>query len=185
MKDVYKDYFQKSKIFLFPQLDLGKGSIKPLSTYTSIPEVIAPEDYKLLCLYQLRTDKEFLKFEKTKLFKHHRFESFRELVSGEGLYIFDFQDQKKNFDYFYEGKYSKLDDNFKQNIINYYVNKSSFNLVDSYINPHNYYEIYSKLLLCPVSVLKETVELCDKPDLKREALQTVFKKFDLKNKINI
>ena len=40
--------------------------------------------------------------------------------------------------------------------------------MESYLYPEKYYEIYSELLNIPTSLLEEVIELCDKPNLKKE-----------------
>ena len=62
---LYKKYFQKSKIFLYPLLDIKRGtSVVPSETYLSWNDTINSEDMKLICTYHFRTDDEYTKFEK-------------------------------------------------------------------------------------------------------------------------
>ena len=57
MKQIYKDYFQKSKVFLYPLLEIKKGiRFVPIQTYISWNDIYTKDMNKLLCLYQI--DKE-------------------------------------------------------------------------------------------------------------------------------
>ena len=70
---LYRKYFQKSKIFLYPLLDIKRGtSVVPKDTYLSWNDTINSEDMKLVCVYYVRTDQEYLQFEKNVLLKHNR-----------------------------------------------------------------------------------------------------------------
>ena len=40
--------------------------------------------------------------------------------------------------------------------------------MESYLFPEKYYDVYSDILNVPISLLAETIELCDKPDLDKE-----------------
>ena len=69
IQSLYKDYFQKSKVFLYPALDIKRVvSVVPIDTYVFWEGHYNMSDYKLSCLYHLRTDPEFRQFEKIKLF---------------------------------------------------------------------------------------------------------------------
>ena len=49
---LYKKYFQKSKIFVYPLLDIRRGTqIVPSETYLSWNDLHNPEDKKLDCVY--------------------------------------------------------------------------------------------------------------------------------------
>jgi hypothetical protein len=61
--DIYQGYFQKSKVFLYPALGIKRGSsVTPIETYLEWDD-IKIEDRKLICLYHLRDDEEFLGYE--------------------------------------------------------------------------------------------------------------------------
>ena len=47
---VYTNYFQKSKVFLYPLLNVKNGIIKvPIQTYIAWDSVYTPEYNKFLC----------------------------------------------------------------------------------------------------------------------------------------
>ena len=62
---LYKDYFQKSRIFMYPILEIKRGaSVTPIETYLSWEDQYSLCDRKLICHYHLRDDSEFTVFEK-------------------------------------------------------------------------------------------------------------------------
>ena len=57
IKAIYKKYFQKSKIFIYPLLIKKGAKYIPSETYLSLNDVIKPEDKKLVCNYPVsKTD---------------------------------------------------------------------------------------------------------------------------------
>lgn len=96
------------------------------------------------------------------------------------MYIFDYSDVSKEWDKYLEGKYSMISDDVKKEILSFYSSSSySYSHVDSYLNPHLYYDNYAKLLNCNRSVLEQVVELCDKPDLDKETVDVLVKNLEI------
>lgn len=184
IKSLYKDYFQKSRVFLYPALQIKRGvSVTPIDTYISWRGRFKPEDRKFICLYHLRDDEEFVKFEKVKLLNNKLFHDFVQ-VKDKGAYIFDFDSLADDWDYFVSGKYSQMSRAHKRQIKNFYGPYSSnFAYVDSFLEPEKYFKIYSDLLDIKLRVLKEIGELCDKPDLDRETLIYDLKPITIKQSI--
>jgi len=102
---LYRTYFQKSKIFLYPLLDIKRGaSVVPEQTYLSWEGFLTTEDIKLIALYPKRTDREYLSFEKNVLLKHSRTTDFVELSdtqvetnSGNYVYVDSYLFPEKYF----------------------------------------------------------------------------------------
>ena len=66
VKAVYKKYFQKSKVFLYPLLLIKKGAkYIPSETYLSLNDVIKPEDKKLICNYPVSKTDDYKLFVQT------------------------------------------------------------------------------------------------------------------------
>jgi len=169
-------YFQKSKVFLYPVLETKRSSsVTPINTFVSWENSITQKDRKLICLFTLRNDPDFLKFEKTKLLGNELFCDFKEGEDGTGIYIFDFNKHAVDFDTFLKGAYSKFKPMFKDRIkAHYNGNNANTVYVDSFINPNKYYDMYSHILAMPVSQLKG-LELCDKPNFEKEHLKLLIK----------
>ena len=180
IKNLRKEYFQKSRIFLYPMLEIKKGStILPEQTYIAWEELLKPEDRKLICLYQMENTDAFKTFEKSKLFGNKKFDNFMETQDNKALYIFTLDDLKEDYDLFIKGKYSLTSDAFKTKILTYYgQNSTTYEIVMSYLYPEDYFETYSKLLNVDVKILKQVGELCAPINFEKETL--TLKTEDLK-----
>lgn len=180
---LYTDYFQKSRMFLYPLLDIKRGVCAiPFDTHITWKGKYNSEDIKLICRYDDRQDKEFLLFEKNTLLNHNRL--IEKIVhDNEIIYIFDFSDYKTDWLHFINGTYSKMEKETKRKILNFF-DKYSGNYVymESYLFPGKYFSLYAKLLNVDINLLKEVGELCNKPDLDKETLNLVIPE-KKKNKI--
>jgi hypothetical protein len=172
LNSVYKKYFQKSKVFIYPLLGIKRGSsVVPTETYLSWNESYAPEDMKLVCIYQSRTDAEYIQFEKNVLLKHTRLNNYIKVNDNTTVAIFDFSDLGNDWFYFIEGKYSKISLNLKHDVLNFFDKYSgNYSYMHSYLFPEKHFENYAELLNVEVKMLKEVGELCNKPDLDKECL---------------
>ena len=171
-KLLYRQYFQKSRVFLYPALDIRRGgSVTPIQTYVSWEDHYKPEDRKFVCLYHLRDDEDFTRFEKHKLLGNLNFHDFKQVEEDKGVYVFDYKFIGKDWDHFIEGRYSKMSSVHKRTITQFYGSySSSFEYVESMLYPDKYYQKYAKILNVDIDLLKEVGELCSPPDLTRESL---------------
>lgn len=168
---LYTDYFQKSRMFLYPLLEIKRGVCAiPFDTHIIWTGKYNSEDVKLICRYENRTDKEFVLFEKHTLLTHNR---LIEKITHENelIYIFDFSDYKNDWLHFINGTYSKMSTETKHKILKFF-DKYSGNYVymESYLFPGKYFSLYAKLLGVDVKLLEGVGELCNKPDLDKETL---------------
>ena len=177
---LYKKYFQKSKIFLYPLLDIKRGtSVVPEETYLSWENTLTPEDMKLICVYHTRTDVEYINFEKNVLLKHSRLCDYV-WAREKTIFTFDFSDLEYNWFHLVYGRYSKLDYDIKRKILNFFDTKSgNYLYVSSYLFPEKHFETYANLLGVSTELVKSVGELCDKPNLDKENL--VLQVADLEN----
>lgn len=182
IKTIHQEYFQKSKLFLYPILGIKKGhSISLIETYTGWKDKFLPEDNKLLCLYYLRKDPEFINFEKTKLLNNPYFMDFYEVESEQGVYIFDLREYTNDCINFHKGKYSKFSSKLKTQVINFQPkNTVNYAYVNSFVHPEKYFGIYKEILGVPMEVIKATGELCDPPNIEKETLLVKIKSLDIK-----
>ena len=167
-----KDYFQKSRVFLYPALQIKRGvAVTPIDTYISWIDHYSLEDHKLICLYHIRDDEEFKVFEKNKLLGNKLFDKFIQLENNKGLYVFDFSHMKDDYKVISRGSYSKISHDHKMCIRNY-IGLESPNLpyIDSFLYPERHFKLYSELLGVEESHLRRVGELCSKPDMERETL---------------
>jgi hypothetical protein len=180
LSSVYRKYFQKSKVFLYPLLGIKRGtSVTPIETYLSWNDTYVPEDMKLICVYCIRTDAEYLQFEKNVLLKHTRLSDYVKIDDETAVYTFDFSDLGADWNHFMDGKYSKITVNLKQQIINFFdKNSGNYTYMHSYLFPEKYFSEYAELLGAPLSLITSVGELCSKPDLEQEKLKLEIANLD-------
>lgn len=170
---LYAKYFQKSRVFLYPLLQLPKGSgVTPIETYVRWEGRHHQNKQKFICVYHDRNDLEFKKIEKDRLEKHPLYESTL-VVEGKKVIIFDFSKLEKDWYYFLNGEYSKLSYQSKSKISKYFGSKTEHSVyIDSYLYPHKYFDLYARLLDVKTSTIRTVGELCDRPNLHKETLTT-------------
>jgi hypothetical protein len=167
---LYTKYFQKSKIFLYPLLDIKRGNIVPIETYISWGTSYSPEDMKLICLYDC-SQTSFTVFENTVLLKHNRLCDYVKADDKHIVFTFDFSDLTQDWENFVNGKYSRINENLKRKILNYFdKNSGNYVYVESYLFPKKYIKRYAELLAVSEELLHSVEELCDKPNLEKEKL---------------
>jgi len=169
---LYKKYFQKSKIFLYPLLDIKRGtSVVPTETYVSWNNAINSEDMKLVCVYYPRKDTEYIQFEKQILLKHTRLVDYVKVDDETLVVTFDFSDLKDDWMHFIKGKYSKMNTTTKSKILNFFDKKSgNYAYVESYLFPEKHFKTYAKILNVDLELIESVGELCDIPNLEKEML---------------
>jgi hypothetical protein len=64
INQLYKKYFQKSKILLYPLLGIERGNIAPIDVYLSIEGKYSPQDQKLVCVYDPTSDENYMEFKR-------------------------------------------------------------------------------------------------------------------------
>jgi len=168
---LYKKYFQKSKIFLYPLLGIKKGTkIVPNETYLSWGTSISPEDMKLVCVYKTTSDN-YTNFENQVLLKHSRLCDYVKINATTSVFTFDFSDLEDDWNHLINGKYSKVSMNIKRKILDFFDKNGGNHLyVKSYLFPEKFFDTYADILNVPANLLKEVGELCDKPNLEKEML---------------
>lgn len=181
VKTLQKEYIQKSRLFLYPLLEIKKGSeAVPTESYCMWEGIYKAEDYKFICTYHLREDAAFRIFEKSKLTSHKLFDNYFELEDDKGAYVFDFSFIKKDWNFFLNGKYSKMSTSTKDAVLKFFItNKSTYHHINSYLNPEIYYESYAELLGIEEELLRSVGELCSTPDLDKEKVLTKVKHISL------
>lgn len=186
IRSLYKDYFQKSRMFLYPALDIKRGvSITPLETYTSWDNKYLTNNRMLICVYYLRDDIEFKIFEKTNLFNNKLFHSFEQIDLDKGVYIFSFENLSNEWDNFISGKYSQLSNEHKVKIKNFIGrNDSNLPYIESFLYPEKYYKLYAEMMNVKESLLREVGELCSLPDLHKETLNATVINLHFKEELS-
>jgi len=172
MIKLFQTYFQKSKVFLYPLLGIGKGSrYVPKETYMSWKDLYNINDMKLCCVYKEKCTESYIKFERNKLLKNKDFLDYKKLEKETHLYIFDMRMYPQTWLAITEGMYSKVNEREKQKILNFFGDKGVIGqTVESYLYPDYYHEDYAELLNVDLEFLQKVWEVCDKPNLKKETL---------------
>jgi hypothetical protein len=171
LSSIYVKYFQKSKVFLYPLLEIKRGSsVTPKETYISWNKHYASEDMKLICVYDRRKDDEYKQFEKNVLLKHNRLVDYV-IIDSEIVFVFDFSDLKEDWAHFINGKYSQFNIDLKHKILNFFEKYSgNYVYMQSYLMPEKYFDNYAELLNVDVEVIKSVGELCNFPNIEKETL---------------
>ena len=166
-----RKYIQKSSLFLYPQLRLSPTiRYKPVETYTGLNFDIHPASGALILLYKRYNSKAFMRFETKELLSNEyfmdRFENDEYYV-----YVFNLSHLKSSYNHFISGSYSRFSEEAKVPILDYYSKGDEMTeYIESYLYPELYYDEYSKILNVDEHDLESVIELCDKPDLKKETL---------------
>lgn len=171
LNSVYKKYFQKSKVFLYPLLGIKRGvSVVPVETYFSWDGYYNSEDMKLICVYDVRKDDDYVLFEKNILLKHNRLCDYIK-VNSQAILTFDFSDIEDDWFHLINGRYSKISLELKQKILGFFDKYSgNYAYMHSYLIPEKYYNNYAELLDVEPEMLIKVGELCSKPDIVKETL---------------
>lgn len=167
---IFPKYVQKSNFFLYPQLGLKRGlRYKPSDTYIAVENYIHPATCALICEYALHDSLTFQKHI-DKLRKHDLF--YNEISTDDYIYlIFNLSTDEIDFIKFINGQYSQFSDTFKQKILDFFSQGDSVTeYIESYLYPELYYDEYAEILQVKEKDLEKAIELCDKPDLKKETL---------------
>lgn len=172
IKSLYKEYFQKSRVFIYPALDIKRGvSVTPIETYMSWKGIYSLSDAMFCCLYHLRKDEEFITFEKNKLLGNKMFHDFKQVDTDKGVYVFNYQNMYEDWCNISKGKYSKISNDHKRKI-RQYIGLTNGNLpyVDSFLYPEKHFQLYAEIIGVDENLLKEVGELCDLPNQELECL---------------
>lgn len=174
---IYKDYFQKSKIFLYPLLEIKKGvKYVPIDTYLAWEGEYSFKDSKLMCLYKQKSTKSFIKFEELELLSHKYLDDYRELDKDLHLYVFDLISYKRDIQNILKGSYSKMRKKTKEQILDFFGDVGPISeYIESYIYPEYYHEDYAAELAVALEDIQRVNELCSKPDLDKETLKLKMK----------
>jgi len=181
MKKVYSEYFQKSKVFLYPLLNIKKGiRYVPAETYICWKGIHQLEDLKFICLYAAEDTDHYRLFEQKYLSSHKLFEEYYDLGKNLHLYIYDYSKFRDDLEMFKLGKYSKFSNKTKTLISKFFGDIGTISeYIQSYINPKGFHDLYASHLGVSTDTIEKVYELCSKPDLDKECLQIELPELNL------
>ena len=170
MKTVYTEYFQKSKVFLYPLLKLKKGvAYVPIQTYVCWEQAYTISDYKFFCEYHAPLSAKFIKFCDRYLKSHKLFLEHLDLGDNKHIFIFNYKDYKKDFDRFIEGKYSQFSLDTKIIILDFFNTSGNMsNVIHSFLSPDKAHADYADALDVSIEKIIDVYEICSIPDIKKE-----------------
>lgn len=169
INQLYAQYFQKSKLFLYPLLGIERGLTAPEEVYFSWEGKYAPEDQKLIVVYSNASNPDFQALKGTKLSKHRLLLEIIPTMQDQEIYVFDFSSYASDWDHLIAGRYSKMSLKTKQTVLDYFERYSgNYIYMHSYLFPNKWFKRYAEILDVPEELLIEVGELCDKPDWKKE-----------------
>lgn len=176
INDLYKKYFQKSKIFMYPLLGIERGNVAPEEVYFSIRDKYKPEDRKLVLVYDPRMDLKYESFKEDRLVNHKLLHERLEDQNGNDIFVFDMSSFAADWDLFLVGKYSQMSQKIRNKILNFFEkNSGNFIYVNSFLFPEKWFKRYAEILDVSEELLKEVGELCDVPNLVKEEFKLVLK----------
>lgn len=169
---VYLEYFQKSKVFLYPLLKIKKGITRvPIQTYVAWDNVYSTNDLKFLCEYKTKQTPKFNSFAKSHLLNHSLLEEVIELNENTQLFIFDFSKFKSDYNKFLKGKYSQYSLDSKISIIDFFGTQDKIgSYVEGFLTPEGVHDEYAESLGVDIKSIEDIYEVCTPPNLEKETL---------------
>ncbi len=177
INEIYKKYFQKSKIFMYPLLGIERGNVVPEQVYSSMSDKYSHRDRKLFLMYDPKMDLKYEIFKEERLVNHKLLLEIIEDQNGNEIFIFDMSSFASDWDLFLVGKYSQMSLKVRNQILNFFdKNSGNYTYIKSYLFPEKWFKRYAEILDVPESYLKEVGELCDVPNLEKEQLNITLAK---------
>ena len=169
---VYTEYFQKSKVFLYPLLELKKGLAHvPKQTYIAWEDVYSVEDRMFLCVYKTPMNESFEKFMVKNILHNKYFEEHIQLDTNKQLIVFNFNSVKFDYDKFINGKYSAFTIDSKILILDYFGDDNKVSeYIQGFLSPESSHEEYAEFLGVSIDSLQDVYEICTPPDIEKETL---------------
>jgi hypothetical protein len=173
MEEIYTNYFQKSKVFLYPLLRLKKGiAYVPKQTYVCWEHAYAIEDHKLLCEYHVKSSDKFVSFCNKYLLSNKLFYKYIDLGENKHLFIFDFEPYKTDFKRFIKGQYSKFTLDSKITILDFFISSEGLSdHIHDFLSPEFAHNKYAVELGVDEQEIQNVHEVCSILNLKKETLQ--------------
>lgn len=176
INQLYKKYFQKSKLFLYPLLGFERGTIAPIQSYMSLDGKYNIEDRKFILVYAPNLAENFEAFKTNRLLKHKLLIDNFEDDDKNQVFVFDFSSFANEWDLISAGKYSQISIESKRKILKQQeANSGNYIYMHSYLFPKKWFSRYAELLDVKEDLLISVGELIDKPNFENEAFQLKVK----------
>lgn len=195
IKNIYRRYFQKSKVFLYPLLQLDKKSeeISEVTIESFIHVENADDD--LHFLFPLTEPSLTVSFTINLEDKDKRREMVHEIYQKYGkdrhvkkkfyspdmdrvIIVYTLFDMVEDYDLIVAGRYSKISKTSKLRIQRYYAaNSEHWAHVKTFLYPEEHYSMYAEALGVDEETLRNRQELIDNPDLVKETIAIDLAKY--------
>lgn len=162
MKKYGEGYYQKSTLFLYPLVGLGRDTVfKPSNTYLYFNGEESIENYELLVLFK-DSGPLFNVFEESNLKSNDKLTTCYEVEDGK-MYIFDLISDAWDVAHFIYGDYPMMSDKSKSKILGFHNisrngNPSPDKIAEIGLNPEKYYKSYADQLGMKVSDIKNNTK---------------------------
>lgn len=172
---LHKDYFQKSRVFLYSSLGFKRGIRHvPEETYVKWKNYFDFEEHKLCLLYKDDKSSLFKEYEEKILIKHPQFYDCKNVENNRVVFIYDFSPYADDWKWFMHSKFSYFSEQHKKKILNFYGKDTpNYPYVESFLYPSKYYRLFADLLCIEQYHLETVKELCTKINKERETLEAV------------
>jgi hypothetical protein len=173
MSSVYTDYFQKSKVFLYPLLELKRGiTYVPVQTYVCWEDVYSIDDCKLMCEYHVKSSDKFNDFCDRYLNNHEFFHKYVDLGNNKHLFVFNLISIKYDFSMIILGKYSKISISSKLTILDFFNSSGDMlSYIVSFLSPKHAHKEYAEEFKMDIEDIKEIYEVCSILNIEKETFK--------------
>ncbi len=185
MNIVYTQYFQKSKVFLYPLLGVKKGyKYVPKNTYIIWDKFYDTSDYKLMLVYEHDGSAGYKIFIDTVLKPLHGYSGAHKISDNKELFVFDMTIFKHDFNSFINGNFSQMSMEGKNRIKMYFNSTGNISkYISSFLDPEKFHDDYAIAFNVDQKLIEDVYEVCSRPDMDKETFKgkTINDPFDLTN----
>lgn len=188
LKKLYSKYFQKSRSFLLPALNIKKDTKYPsIQSYMQWEGVYTLSNHNLILTYYKRNDPQWDKYFLSTIMANRMFNEYYSIDDEIIAVSFDLHSISEDFEHVIHGRYSMLSKQLKTKIRDFYgYNSPEWAYMESFLFPDRYIPIYGKILDVEEEHIRFTGELCDPPNLDKETLKLKpYAKINDVDKINM
>lgn len=173
MESIYAKYVHKSRIFCYPQLGIPRNlGYSPEQTYAACSSKFSVADMKLTLVYKDCMSSKAQYILKKYVYPSPILAGFEELPNETLIAWFDFSKQADDWEHFLNGRYSRFSKPWKKKLLSFYSgNQGNWQVMNKMLHPYYYHDEIAKLFNVPISIIRETREIIDKPDFCKEEYQ--------------
>ncbi len=153
----------KSRVFLYPLLQLPTNIVKPIGTYMDLADIDLQQVPYLFCMYH--TNQPGMSPQIRKQLMDHPMYEFSFSEEGYEAFAFNFDGMSSIYSCIKEGRYTQMEAIAKLIIL-----KEKHPIAQIALHPEAFYEDFAFELEIPIEEVIEKVELIAPPSLESEVL---------------